>query len=139
MKAGNKIRVSVQLRDAETEEIYKSYEVDGDTEDQIFMMADSLSNLLMNFLEIKVLEKDAYFHAKMHSETHSAEAYRYYIQGQKMEHSSEYAEAIKLYHKALDRDSCFVSALVWLTISYIDNGQLEQARLIQKRNYSVSI
>jgi len=133
LKAGNKVRIGAQLRDASTREIYRSYEVDGDSEDQIFMMADSLSNLLMNFLEIKVLEKDAYFLAIRHSETNSAEAYRYYVQGKEVEGSSEYSEAIKLYHKALDKDSCFVSALLWLTVSYMNNGQDEQARLIQKR------
>jgi tetratricopeptide (TPR) repeat protein len=133
LKSGNKVRIGAQLRDASTQEIYRSYEVDGDSEDQIFMMADSLSNLLMNFLEIKVLEKDAYFHAIRHSETNSAEAYRYYVQGKKVQYFSDYSEAIKLYLKALDKDSSFVSALVWLTVSYMNNGQDEQARLIQKR------
>ena len=42
LKAGNKIRINAQLVNAETEEIYRSYEVDGDSEDQIFMIADSL-------------------------------------------------------------------------------------------------
>jgi len=133
LKAGNKIRIGAQLRNTSTQEIYRSYEVDGDSEDQIFMMADSLSNLLMNFLEIKVIEKDAYVLAKSHSETNSAEAYKYYIQGLKMTYSSEFAEAIKLYNKALDSDSSFVSALVWLSVSYLNNKQPEQARLIQAR------
>jgi tetratricopeptide (TPR) repeat protein len=97
------------------------------------MITDSLSKLVRNYLEIKVLEQDAMFHVITHSETHSAEAYRYYIQGKKMQSSSEYSEAIKLYHKALARDSCFVSALLWLTVSYMNNGQDEQARLILKR------
>jgi len=133
LKAGNRIRIGAQLRNTSTQEIYRSYAVDGDSEDQIFMMADSLSNLLMNFLEIKVIEKDAYVLAKSHSETNSAEAYKYYIQGLKMAYSSEFAEAIKLYNKALDKDSSFVSALVWLPVSYLNNGQPEQARLIQAR------
>jgi tetratricopeptide (TPR) repeat protein len=133
LKAGTKIRISAQLRDASTQEIFRSYEVDGDSEDQIFKMADSLSNLLINFLEISVLEQDAYLFAKTHSETKSAEAYKYYIQGIQMGYSAEFAEAIKLYNKALDRDSGFVSALVWLTVSYLNNGQPDQARLIQER------
>ena len=127
------VRINAQLIDSETEEIYKSYRIDGNTEKDIFIITDSLSKLVRNYLEIKVLEQDAYFPAKMHSETNSAEAYRYYIQGGKAKSSSEYSEAIKLYHKALDRDSCFVSALLWLTVSYMNNGQPEQARLIQKR------
>ena len=53
LKAGNKIRINAQLVNAETEEIYRSYEIEGDSEDQIFMMADSLSVLIRNYLEIK--------------------------------------------------------------------------------------
>ena len=133
LKAGNEIRISVQLRDASTQEIYRSYEVEGDSEDQIFIMADSLSNLLLNFFEITVLEKDAYFLAIKHSETNSAEAYRYYIQAQKVKSFSDYPESIKLFNRALDKDSSFVSALVWLTIAYINNGEYDLARLVQKR------
>jgi len=132
-ESGDIVRINVQLIDSETEEIYKTYQIDGNTEDDIFMITDSLSKLVRNYLEIKMLEQDAYVHAKMHSDSHSAEAYRYYIQGKKVQNSSEYSEAIKLYHKALDRDSCFVSALLWLTVSYMNNEQYEQARLIQKR------
>ena len=55
LKAGNKIRVNAQLVDAETEEIYKTYEVDLNSEDDIFAMADSLSGLIKNYLEIKKL------------------------------------------------------------------------------------
>ena len=132
-ESGDIIRINAQLIDSKTEEIYKTYQIDGNTEDDIFIITDSLSELVRNYLEIKVLEQDAYVLAKTHSETHSAEAYRYYIQGQKIFISEKYAEAIKLYNKALDRDSCFVSALVRLIVSYINNGQPEQARLIQKR------
>lgn len=32
LKAGNKIRITAQLVDAETEEIYKTYQIDGDSE-----------------------------------------------------------------------------------------------------------
>ena len=49
LKAGNQIRVNAQLVNAETEEIYKTYEVDGNTEDDIFSMADSLSGLIRNY------------------------------------------------------------------------------------------
>ncbi len=56
LKAGNKIRVNARLVDAETEEIYKTYQVSGETEDDIFAMADSLSGLIRNYIEIKKRE-----------------------------------------------------------------------------------
>jgi len=132
-ESGDIVRINAQLINSETEEIYKTYQIDGKTEDDIFMITDSLSKLIRNYLEIKVIDQDAMFHVKTHSETHSAEAYRYYIQGQKMFISSNNDEAIELYFKALDRDSFFVSASVRLIVAYMNNGQPEQARLIQKR------
>ena len=50
LKAGNKIRINAQLVNAESKEIYKTYQVDGDTEDDIFSMADSLSGMIKNYL-----------------------------------------------------------------------------------------
>ncbi len=132
-KSGDIIRLSAQLINSESGEIYKSFLIDGNTEFDILKYTDSLSNQVKNYLEIKVLEQDAYLPAQKHSETNSVEAYKYYIQGQKMFYSSEYNEAIKLYNNALEEDSSFVSALIWLTVSYFNVGQMDQARLIQKK------
>jgi tetratricopeptide (TPR) repeat protein len=132
-KSGDIIRLSAQLINSESGEIYKSFQIDGNTEFDILKYTDSLSNQVKNYLEIRVLEQDAYLPAQKHSETNSVEAYKYYIQGQKMLYSSEYNEAIKLYNNALEEDSSFVSALIWLTVSYWNVGQMDQARLIQKK------
>jgi tetratricopeptide (TPR) repeat protein len=132
-KSGDIIRLSAQLINSESGEIFKSFQIDGNTEFDILKYTDSLSNQVKNYLEIRVLEQDAYLPAQKHSETNSVEAYKYYIQGQKMLYSSEYNEAIKLYNNALEEDSSFVSALIWLTVSYWNVGQMDQARLIQKK------
>jgi tetratricopeptide (TPR) repeat protein len=132
-KSGDIIRLSAQLINSESGEIFKSFQIDGNTEFDILKYTDSLSNQVKNYLEIRVLEQDAYLPAQKHSETNSVEAYKYYIQGQKMFYSSEYNEAIKLYNNALEEDSSFVSALIWLTVSYWNVGQMDQARLIQKK------
>ncbi len=104
LKAGSKIRIGVQLRDAATQEIYKSYEVDGDSEGQIFMMADSLSRLLMNFLEIKVLEQDVSYDINKMITTSSPEAYRYYIKGCDLFFNNlDYSSSIEFFNKALEK------------------------------------
>ena len=127
MKAGSKIRIGAQLRDATTREIYRSYEIDGDMEDQIFMMADSLSNLIKNYLEIRVLEKDFYQNAPIHHSTNSAEAYRHYLRGMSAFIISDYPSAIESLTKALEIDSSFVAAIVWLCTSYANIAQYEEA------------
>jgi len=119
LKAGNKIRVNAQLVDAETEEIYKTYEVDVNTEDDIFAMADSLSGLIKNYLEIKklieqydspVLRESFY--------TNSAEAFQYYIHGYDALMDSEWQAASEWLSKAIEIDSGFITAYVPLLFAY---------------------
>jgi tetratricopeptide (TPR) repeat protein len=127
MKAGSKIRIGAQLRDATTREIYRSYEIDVDTEDQIFILVDSLSNLIKNYLEIKVLEKDFAQDAPIYHSTNSAEAYRHYLKGISAFANSNYPSAIESLTKALEIDSSFVVAIVWLCVAYSNIAQYEEA------------
>lgn len=126
MKAGNKIRISAQLRDATTEEIYRSYEVAGDTEDDFFNITDSLSKLVRNYLEIKVLEQDVDYDFRIGFTTSSAETYRYYIQGLNSYFAGDYKSAIKILNKAIIIDTSFFAAYDWLLGVYDYYGMIEQ-------------
>jgi tetratricopeptide (TPR) repeat protein len=50
LKAGNRIRINAQIVDVKTEEIYKTYQVDGKSENDLFFMADSLSGMIRNYI-----------------------------------------------------------------------------------------
>jgi len=126
--AGGKIRVNAHLIDAETEEIYKTFQIDGRTEDDIFIMTDSLSRLVRNFLEIKVLEEDVQYLSKAVT-TNSAEAYRYFIQGFNLFSETDFSSAIEFFNKALEIDSGFFAARMWLTWAYNNLGMYEKAKL----------
>ena len=119
LKAGNKIRVNAQLVNAETEEIYKTYEVDGDTEDDIFTMADSLSGLIKNYLEIKKLIEE-YDSPDIHGLylTNSSEAFQYFIRGYNAFMDSDQQAAIEWLSKAIETDSGFIGAYVLLSFTY---------------------
>lgn len=80
-KSGKNLRITANLLDSGSEEIYKSYEIDGDSEDDFFTITDSLTNLIKNHLEIKVLEQDMNKVIRSFAETGSAEAYRYFSKG----------------------------------------------------------
>ena len=82
LRAGNKIRITAQLVNAETEEIYKTYQVDGDSENDLFILADSLSVMIKNYIEIKKIS-DEYNSPEIHgnSLTNSSEAFKNYIRG----------------------------------------------------------
>jgi len=105
MKAGDQIRISAQLRDASSEVVYKSYEVNGNLTDDFFGMTDSLSNILKNYLEIEVLKQDVPYDYTSWAFTSSAKAYRYYLQGLDFYFIADYTSAIDVFIKAIDIDT----------------------------------
>lgn len=140
MKAGDKVRISAQLRDASSEVVYKSYEIDGFQGDDFFDITDSLSNLLKNYLEIEVLKQDAPYDYTSWAFTNSAKAYRYYLQGLDFYFVGDYKSAIEVFNEAIGIDTSFFAAFSWLVETYESNGfarqdydQIEKARqLLQK-------
>ncbi|MEN8227459.1 MAG: hypothetical protein ABFS38_04835 [Bacteroidota bacterium] len=119
LKAGNKIRVNAQLVDTKTEEIYKTYEVDLNSEDDIFAMADSLSGLIRNYLEIKKIieEYDSpVFSGSLN--TNSSEAFEHYIHGYNAFANSDRQTATEWLLKSIEADSGFISAYVILSYNY---------------------
>ncbi|MCK5467578.1 MAG: tetratricopeptide repeat protein, partial [Cyclobacteriaceae bacterium] len=133
-KSGNKVRVTTNLLNSRSKEIYKSYEIDGNIEDDFFTIIDSLSTLVKNYLEIKMLEHDIFYDLK-DSYTKSAKAYKYYIQGFNYHGKLDYNSAIELYTKAIDIDTNFVSAMLLLSYSYGDIGQSEQSKTWANKAY----
>lgn len=126
MKAGNKIRISAQLRDATTQEIYRSYEVDGNTRDDFFDITDSLSNLLKNYLEIQVLKQDVPYDYTSWAFTNSPEAYRYYLQSLNYSDKKDFKSAIELLIKVIDIDTSFLAAYDLLIDVYYKYGYGQQ-------------
>jgi len=122
-KSGDKIRITTNIMNAETEEIYRSYELDGHTEDDFFKLADSMSLKIRDFLEIKNLSKDNYFDTG-DIYTQSADAYKAYINGLQCHTRLDYKCAAEYYNKAVEIDSNFVSAMLKLAYCY---GDMQQA------------
>ncbi len=134
-RSGNAVRITTNLMDSKSEEIYKSYIVEGDSEDDFFSLTDSLSLLVKTYLEIQMLDEALRFDSK-YAFTISTEAYKYYIRGSTHHGKLEYREAIDLYLKALAIDTNFVSAMMKLSYSYGDVGLTEQSRLWANKAFS---
>jgi tetratricopeptide (TPR) repeat protein len=126
MKAGDKVRISAQLRDATSEVVFKSYEIEGYLGDDFFAITDSLSNLLKNYLEIEVLKQDAPYDYSSWAFTSSAKAYRYYLQGLDFYFNADYPSAIDVFNKAIEIDTSFFAAYSWLVQTYESDGFLRQ-------------
>lgn len=114
LRAGTKIRINAQLVDAETEEIYKTYQIDGSSENDFFVLADSLSGMIKNYIEIKSIS-DRYNAPEVTSKlmTHSSEAFKNYIRGWDAFKYMELGSAAEWFDKAIEADSTFINAYVF--------------------------
>jgi tetratricopeptide (TPR) repeat protein len=129
LSAGKQIRVNAQLVDAETDEIYKTYQVDGDSEDDFFMLADSLSGMIKNYMEIKkISDQNNSLGIRGNSMTNSSEAFKHYIRGWDGFKYMELESAIAWFSKAIEVDSTFVNAYVFLAYSNLMFGRNAQAK-----------
>jgi tetratricopeptide (TPR) repeat protein len=136
MKAGDRIRISAQLRNTKTEEIYKTFEVEGKTEDEFFQITDSLSGLIKDYLEIKAIEKNVDEEKREFGTTQSSEAYRYYIEGFKLGYAYKFELAIPSFTRAVEIDSTFTNAYYFLSLLYWSIGQNKEATYYLNKAYA---
>jgi TolB-like protein len=126
-KSGNKLRITANIMNPETEEIYKSFEMESLGEDGLFELTDSLSMQLRNFLEIRQMKQVQIFDAA-DVYTNSSEAYEYYLLGMVCHNHLDYSCAASNYNKAIQLDSNFVSAMMQLAYCCADQQQAAQSR-----------
>jgi tetratricopeptide (TPR) repeat protein len=130
-KAGSTIRLNANLIDTKTEEVFKSFQVEGpQREDRIFYLIDSLSTMVKNFLLIAEFEKEvsADYNTKKFATTNSPEVYRYYINGENAFKKSDFNTASDWYLQTISIDSNFTDAYVMLASVYQYQGQYDQAK-----------
>ncbi len=136
LKAGNKIRINAQLVDAETEEIYKTYQVDGDSENDLFQLADDLSGKIKNYIEIKKISDEYLSPAYQgNSMTNSSEAFKNYIRGWDAFKYVELESAVAWFTKAIQEDSTFINAYVFNTYANLMNGRSGAAKYWVNKAY----
>ena len=136
MKGGDRIRISAQLRNTNTEEIYKTFEVEVKTENDFFEITDSLSRLIKDYLEIKVLEQGIDNEKREFGTTLSAEAYRSYIEAFKFGYSGKGLLAIQSMKRAIEIDSTFTNAYSFLSLLYWSSGQHKEAYYYLQKAYA---
>jgi len=136
MKSGNEVRMDAQLIDAENDEIYKTFQVDGDSESDFFSMADSLTWLIKNYVEIKnIKEKQNSSVIQAEGYTRYSEAFTYYMHGLDAIMDMDMGQAVDWLMKAVEIDSLFVNAQIFLAHSYHMYGAEDLARQIVTQTY----
>ena len=124
--AGKSFRLNAHLIDSNSEEIFKTFQMEGDGEEDIFMMTDSLSRLVRNHLEIKAMEQGVDYDLRMGYATNSAQSYRLYIEGLDAFFSNDFATALERLNQSIEIDVSFFAAYEWLLKVYNAYGFVQQ-------------
>jgi tetratricopeptide (TPR) repeat protein len=128
-KAGATIRVNAQLIDSQTEEVLKSFQIEGHSKDEnILPIIDSLSTEIKNFLLISRLKKEVYIDFQRIASSTSPEAYKYFTYGQRAFGNEDYTTAINLLSQAVAIDSNFIYAILYIAHAYRNQGLYEEGR-----------
>ena len=136
MKAGPEVRMVAQLLDSETEEIYKTFQVSGSSEGDFFSMADSLTWQIKNYVEIKnIKEKRNSSILQAEGYTRSSDAFKYYMHGMDAMADMDMGQAIEWLTKAVETDTLFNNARIFLAHAFHMNGTDVQARQIVNGAY----
>jgi tetratricopeptide (TPR) repeat protein len=128
------IRLNARLINSKTEEVFKSFQVDGNSEN-ILHIIDSLSVMVKNALIITRLEKRMSQGYRHIISTNSPEAYRYFIYGENAFREEDFPAAIKLDSQALAIDTNFIQTAITISIAYHNLEKFNEAkRLFLKVN-----
>jgi TolB-like protein len=124
-RAGEKIRIRSQLIDSKTEEVFRSFQLEGEVK-EVLQLTDSLATIIKNFLIISYLKKEISpeFQTIM---PNSIEAYKSFILGNKAFFNNDELSAVKLFSQSLKIDSNFIYTYFWLSMSYANLGSYDQA------------
>jgi tetratricopeptide (TPR) repeat protein len=127
-RIGTTIRLNARVVDSETEEVLKSYQIDGSAEN-ILQITDSLSGMVRNFLIISHLKKgvspDDF---QLNATTSSAEAYSLFLLGNNAFRKWDFSTARKMYLQAIAIDSNFIEAALKLSITYYNMSVFDEAK-----------
>jgi len=128
-QAGQALRISAQLIDSKTQEVFKSFQINTNKdEDNIFPLLDSMSNLVKDFLIIRQMEEDLTPDYQRLATTSNPEAYRYFIMGKNSFMKMDFESAASLCLKALEIDSNFTLAGIFLVLSCGNQEKYDDAR-----------
>jgi tetratricopeptide (TPR) repeat protein len=131
-QAGSIIRLYAQLIDTKTVEVFRSFQVEGSSRDEmIFNVIDSLSSMIGKFLIISELQKELPSYQNYEASlTSSPEALRYFIYGRNEFMKLRYPEARKWLAQAISLDSNFVHAIIQLSLAYGNQDIYDKAKKI---------
>ena len=136
-KAGSIVRINAQLFDSKTEEVLRSFQIEGTSREEILPITDSLSVMVRNFLVISVMSKEMNQGFRPYISTSSSEAYRYYLYGfDAFYNKKDYQAARDWFLQAISADSNLIVAMTMISYSYGDQEMYQEAKKWCTKAYS---
>ncbi|MBN1187555.1 MAG: hypothetical protein JXB49_35095 [Bacteroidales bacterium] len=131
------IRITAQLIDTKTEEIFKNFQIDIPVKKDITnKIIDSLSLMVRDYLEVSKLKKESPSNLQgMLSTINSPEAYRYFMAGKKAFEKRDYPAVFENLTKAIEIDTNFTYAPILLAQAYGNVGRFEDGKKIMLKQY----
>ncbi|MDT8400854.1 MAG: hypothetical protein RQ743_04095 [Bacteroidales bacterium] len=130
-QAGENIRLNARLVDSKTDEIFRSFEIDGEArEDMIFPIIDSLKRKVRDFLIINKLVSGLSAGSPQfyYGISNSPEACRYNLFGGRAFIELDFPAARNWYLQALEADSNFIPPAIFIAVSYLNQELYEEAK-----------
>ncbi len=128
---GEIIRLNAKLIDSKTEEVFKSFQLDG-LEENIIQLSDSLTMLVNNFLIVTILKKEIslvhQYYLEFEKITPDPEALKLYFEGLNAFINSNYPEARKAFLSALEINPDFVAPPKLLPFAYGNDGNITEGK-----------
>jgi tetratricopeptide (TPR) repeat protein len=126
-KAGDLARLNAQLVKSKTDEVIKSFQLEGPSEEMLYVI-DSISGMVMDFLVLSKLIGELPPYLQHLPTTTSPEAYRCYVQGENARSKRDFFTAIKMFEQALTLDSNYTHMALMLSVACTNQGLYEEAR-----------
>lgn len=122
---GDKLRISAQLIDSKSEEIFKSFQLDGDLKN-ILPLTDSISSMIKSYLIISTLRKEITPEFEL-TLPNSVDAFKSFLLGYKAFIKWDNLSALRFFTQSLESDSTFIPSYIWLSLTCQNLGDYKQA------------
>jgi tetratricopeptide (TPR) repeat protein len=129
LQAGPKIVITLTLLDARTGQVVQRHSVDCQNQDEILTKAGDLALQVKQNLDLSraQLTADAEAYRRLEPATGSAEAFKYFLEGRRLQGRMEYPESIAYMQKAVQIDPRFAMAYRSMASAYRNLGYQAQA------------
>lgn len=128
-KAGTRSRINVQLVNSRTREVIKSFQIeDLSDEHRIFGMIDSVSTVVKNFLVTAKMIEETDPDLRPYRYTNSPAAFEYFVKADEALQKRDFRTSLSWYLKTVEADSSFIPAIVFLSMRYLDIGDIAEAK-----------